>query len=54
MWKGSFIGSTFLNISGRIVMGYGLDSRSSISGRNKRFFSPSQHPDRLWGPPSLL
>jgi hypothetical protein len=27
---------------------------SSISGRDKRFFSSPQHPDELWGPPSLL
>jgi hypothetical protein len=29
-------------------------SWSSISGRDKRFISTSQHPDRLWGPLSLL
>jgi hypothetical protein len=26
----------------------------SILGRDKRFFTIWQHPDRLWGPPSLL
>jgi hypothetical protein len=36
-----------------IVTGYGLDGPSLIPGRVK-FFSSPQHPDRLWGPPSLL
>jgi hypothetical protein len=30
-------------------MDYGLDYRSSIPGRDKRFFS-SQRADRFWGP----
>jgi hypothetical protein len=34
--------------------GYGLDGRDSIPGRDKRFISTPQRPDRLWGPPSLL
>jgi hypothetical protein len=33
---------------------YGLDGRDSIPGRDKRFVSTPQRPDRLWGPPSLL
>jgi hypothetical protein len=33
---------------------YGLDDRSSILGRGKRFTFSSQRPDRLRGPPSLL
>jgi hypothetical protein len=37
-----------------IATGYELDCRGSIPGRGKRFFSPPQRPDRLWGPPSLL
>jgi hypothetical protein len=37
-----------------ITMGYGLDGWGSIPGRAKRFFSTPQHPDQLWGPPSLL
>jgi hypothetical protein len=36
-----------------IVMGYGLDGPGSIPG-STRFVSSPQHPDRLWGPPSLL
>jgi hypothetical protein len=36
------------------VRGYGLDGRSSIPGRGKRFFSSAQSPDRILGPPSLL
>jgi hypothetical protein len=35
-------------------MGYGLDSRGSTPGRDKRFFSNPQHPDWLWGFPSVL
>jgi hypothetical protein len=42
------------DISVGIAMGYGLESRGSISGRVKRFVSSSQRPDRLWNPPSLL
>jgi hypothetical protein len=30
------------------------DGRGSIPGRDKRFFSTLQRPDRLWGPPSLV
>jgi hypothetical protein len=37
-----------------IVTGYGLDGCGLIAGRGKRFSSAPQHPDRLWGPPSLL
>jgi hypothetical protein len=37
-----------------IVMDYRLYDRGSIPGRGKRFFSSPQHPDWLWGPPSLL
>jgi hypothetical protein len=29
-------------------------SHGEIPGRGKRFFSPPQRTDRLWGPPSLL
>jgi hypothetical protein len=36
-----------------IPTGYQLDSRSSILGRSKRFFSVLQSPQRLWGPLSL-
>jgi hypothetical protein len=35
-------------------VGYGLDCRGLIPGRDKRFFSSPQHRDRLWIPPSLL
>jgi hypothetical protein len=31
-------------------MGYGLDSRGSITGKGKKFVSTPQCPDRLWGP----
>jgi hypothetical protein len=37
-----------------VVMSYSLDNRGSIPARRKRFFSTPQHPDRPWGPPSLL
>jgi hypothetical protein len=37
-----------------IEMGYGLDGRGSIPGKGKRFFSTSQHLDRIWGSPGLL
>jgi hypothetical protein len=36
-----------------IGTGYGLDSLGLIP-HSARFFSSPQHPDRLWGPPSLL
>jgi hypothetical protein len=36
-----------------IVMGYGLDGPGSIPG-SERLFSTPQHPDRFWGPLSLL
>jgi hypothetical protein len=36
-----------------IVMGYRLEGLGSIPG-SARFFSSLQHPDRLWGPLSLL
>jgi hypothetical protein len=35
-------------------MGYGMDGLGSIPDNDKRFFSTSQRPDRLWSPPSLL
>jgi hypothetical protein len=31
-----------------------LDGRGSIPSRDKILFSIPQHPERLWGPPSLL
>jgi hypothetical protein len=37
-----------------VAKDYGLDDRGSILGRGKRFFSTSQLPDRLWGPPYHL
>jgi hypothetical protein len=37
-----------------IAIGYGLDGPGSIPDRGKRFFFSTQHPDRLWCPPSLL
>jgi hypothetical protein len=37
-----------------LAMGYWLDSQGSIPGRGKIIFSTPQHPDRFWGPPSLL
>jgi hypothetical protein len=37
----------------RIVTGYGLDSPGSIPSMARLLSSP-QHPDWLWGPPSLL
>jgi hypothetical protein len=36
-----------------MVKGYGLDGLGSIPDNARFFFSP-QHPDRLWGPPSLM
>jgi hypothetical protein len=36
-----------------IAKGYVLDGRGSIPGRSKRFLSAPQHPDQLWGLPSL-
>jgi hypothetical protein len=36
------------------AMGYRLDDWGSTLGRDKIFFSSPQHPDWLWGPPSLL
>jgi hypothetical protein len=35
-------------------LGYGLDEQGSIPSRDKRFFSFPEHPDQLWGTPSLL
>jgi hypothetical protein len=35
-------------------MGYRLDVRGSIPGRDKGFYSTPQRSDRVWGPPSLL
>jgi hypothetical protein len=37
-----------------IAMGYRLDSRGSIPRKGKKVLSAPQHPDWLWGPPSLL
>jgi hypothetical protein len=37
-----------------IVTGCGLDDRGSIPGRDKKYFSTPQRPDRLWVPSSLL
>jgi hypothetical protein len=37
-----------------IATGYRLDGQGSIPSRGKRFFSSPQHPDQLWGLPSLL
>jgi hypothetical protein len=39
-----------------IGTGYGLDGRGVGVGVpvGVRFFSSSRHPDRFWGPPSLL
>jgi hypothetical protein len=45
--------SCLLNSVG-IATGYGLDTRGSIPGKGKRFFSTPQRPDMLWGSPSLL
>jgi hypothetical protein len=40
--------------SGSIVSDYRLDDRCSIPDRGRGFFFQFLHPDRLWGPPSLL
>jgi hypothetical protein len=40
--------------SAGIETNYGLDSRVSIPGRGKIFFSTPQHPDRPRGPPNLM
>jgi hypothetical protein len=37
-----------------IATGYELDSRGSLFGRGKIFFSFPQRLDRLWDPPSLI
>jgi hypothetical protein len=37
-----------------IASGYRLVDQGSIPCRGKIFFSTSERPDRLWGPPSLL
>jgi hypothetical protein len=37
-----------------IAMGYWMYGRNSISSKGKIFFTTPQHPDRLWGPLSLL
>jgi hypothetical protein len=37
-----------------IALGYMLDDRGSIPGRDREFFSSPPRPDRLWGPPGLL
>lgn len=36
------------------MMSYRLDSQDSISGRDKKLFSSSQHPDHPWGPSRFL
>lgn len=33
---------------------YGLHDRGSVSGRKRGFFFSPLHPNRLWGPTSLL
>jgi hypothetical protein len=33
---------------------YGLNGRGSIPGKDKRFLSSPEHPDRLWGAPNLF
>jgi hypothetical protein len=35
-------------------LGYGMDGRGSIPGRDKRFFCTPHCSDCFWGPPSLL
>jgi hypothetical protein len=50
-WTQIFAGD---NSSVSMATGYGLEGRSWFPGRRKRFFSPPQRPDRLWGPPILL
>jgi hypothetical protein len=37
-----------------IALGYGLDDRGFESRQGLEFFSSPPHPNRLWGPPSLL
>jgi hypothetical protein len=37
-----------------IATGYELEGRSTILGKDKRFFSNPQRTDQLWVPPSLL
>jgi hypothetical protein len=37
-----------------IVTVYGVDGRGLISSKGKTLLSTPQHPDRLWGPLSLL
>jgi hypothetical protein len=46
--------SLYTGSSGSIVSDYGLDDRGSIPGRGRGIFFSPLHPDRLWGPPSLL
>jgi hypothetical protein len=36
-----------------IAIAYGSDGHGSIPSMSKRFFSSPQHPDRIWGSPSL-
>jgi hypothetical protein len=38
----------------RLATGYGLDGKSLIPCRSKKYFSIAQLRDRLWGPTSLL
>jgi hypothetical protein len=39
---------------GARICQYRLDDWGSIAGRDKRLFSTPCHPDRLWGPSTLL
>jgi hypothetical protein len=48
------VGGTSRDSALNIPTGYGLDSRGSVLGRGKRFFSSPQRPDRHLGPPILL
>jgi hypothetical protein len=36
------------------MLGYGLDIGGSSPGRSWEIFPSPPHPDRFWGPPSLL
>jgi hypothetical protein len=36
-----------------IATAYGLDGRVSIPGKDKKFISSPQRPDRLWGQPPI-
>jgi hypothetical protein len=47
------VGCVSRDISMVITTGYRLEGQGSIPG-SERLFSSPHHPDRLWGPPSLL